>query len=93
MRVGPHRRSDPQPLDVDPVRAVTFGTACWAIALAVALAKLPTLRAQGHLWWAQTCVAGLLLGFVGIASCRRRRTALRRQACSAGTEELPPPLV
>ncbi len=85
------RRPDPQPLDVDAVRVVTVGTALWAIALIVALANLGSLRSGGHLWWVPACIAGLLLGFLGVYVCRRRRAAIRRGQVQPA-EQLPPPL-
>lgn len=85
------RRPDPEPLDVDPVRVVSVGTALWAIALVASLANLGTLRSGGHLWWVPACVAGLLLGFLGVYVTRRRRAAIRRGQAQPA-ERLPPPL-
>jgi peptidoglycan/LPS O-acetylase OafA/YrhL len=76
------RQADPEPFDVDAVRVVTAATVLWGVALIVALVCLQRLRADGHLWWIPTCVAGLLLGLLGIYVTRRRRGALRRAAQS-----------
>ncbi|MEP6696768.1 MAG: DUF2530 domain-containing protein [Pseudonocardiales bacterium] len=84
------RKPDPEPLDVDAVRVVTVGTALWAAALLAGLANLSRLRADGHLWWMTTCLAGLLLGLWGIYVTRRRRVSLRRGQVPA--EEQQPPL-
>lgn len=77
------RLPDPEPLDVDAVTIVYVGTVGWGVALAVSLAYLSPLRADGHVWWVATCVTGLLLGLLGIAYCRRRRTALRHPEAPA----------
>jgi hypothetical protein len=68
------RRPDPEPLETNDVALVAAGTAAWAVALAVLL----TLRAMGttvHDWWWQMCLAGALLGLIGVRYCSRRRTA------------------
>jgi hypothetical protein len=72
------RQPDPEPLDVDAVTIVTLGTAVWGALLLVSLAFGSRLRADGHGWWIWTSLAGLLLGFVGIAYCRRQRDSVRR---------------
>lgn len=74
------RRPDPEPLDVDAVSVVTAGTVAWAVALVAALVGRSTLRAHGHSWWIQACLAGFLLGLLGIGYCRRRRAALDQAA-------------
>lgn len=62
----------PEPLDIDAVRIVSFGTAVWGVALLVSLVLSSRLRADGHGWWIWTSLAGLLLGCLGIVYCRRR---------------------
>jgi len=70
---APHR-PPPEPLRTDDLRVLVAGTALWAGALAILLLRgfmtgdLPTR-------WAWACVAGLLLGGVGIRMIRRRQRA------------------
>jgi hypothetical protein len=65
-----------QPLDVTGVRTVTVGAILWFIALVVCAVTYPTLRDHGHGTWLWTCVAGLVLGILGLEYCRRRRRRL-----------------
>ena len=69
------RRPDPPPLRTNDVRTVRIGAALWAVALVVFAA----LREWDAVW---TCVAGLLLGFVGIAYTKRRAAAIARDEAS-----------
>lgn len=55
---------------------VTWGTVAWGLALVACLIFWSRLRADGHAWWLPTCLAGVLLGLLGISYCRRRRQAL-----------------
>jgi len=55
------------------------GTAVWAL---VALALLPfrgRLEAAGHGSWLWICLAGILIGFVGVAVMRRYDVGRRRR--------------
>lgn len=70
------RKPDPPPLRTNDVRTVRIGTALWAVALAV----FAVLREWDAVW---TCVAGLLLGFVGIAYTKRRAAAIARDEASS----------
>jgi len=67
------------PLDVDAVRTVQIGTALWAVALVVTLLMRDQLSDDGHEWWIWTCVAGLVLGLVGVVITTRRRARLVRR--------------
>lgn len=84
-----HRVAEVEPMDVDGVRTMTFGTIAWGI---VALALLPfwgNLQDQGRTWWLWTAIAGLGLGLMGIEYCKRRRDALvgQDEAPAATTPE------
>ena len=68
--------ADTEPLDVDGIRTVGVGTLGWLIAFLVLLPFSGTLADQHRLWWLWTCVAGVMLGLVGLAYCRRRRSRL-----------------
>jgi hypothetical protein len=73
------RRPDPEPLEINDVAVVAIGTVLWAAALAVLL----VLKAAGndiHMWWLQMCGAGVLLGLIGVRTCRRRRASLQQRA-------------
>ena len=61
-----------QPVAVDTARIVLAGLACWAVALVVVLA-VPALHTGERDWWPWTCVAGLVLGLLGLAYVRRGR--------------------
>lgn len=69
------RRPDPDPLETNDVAIVTAGTVLWALGLVVLL----VLKAAGtdvRDWWWQMCLAGTLLGLLGVRYCRRRRDSL-----------------
>ena len=58
------------------------GTALWAV---MGLALLPfrqDLAAHGHGWWLRICLAGVLWGFVGIATMVRHDANRRRRRAS-----------
>ena len=61
------------PLDVDAVRTVQIGTALWAVALVATLVFREQLQDDGREWWVWTCVAGVILGAMGIVITTRRR--------------------
>jgi len=61
------------PLDVDAVRTVQIGTALWAIALVATLIFREQLQDDGREWWVWTCVAGVILGSMGVVITTRRR--------------------
>ena len=68
------RRPDPAPVKTDDRKAFFVGTVLWVAALAVFIVLLPTLSEQGHTWWLWTCVAGLVIGVIGLGwSVWRRR--------------------
>jgi len=58
------------------------GTAVWAV---IGLALLPfrqDLAAHGRGWWLRICLAGVLWGFVGIATMVRHDANRRRRRAS-----------
>ncbi|WP_299956075.1 DUF2530 domain-containing protein [uncultured Modestobacter sp.] len=59
-------RPSPPPLQVDTTRVVLAGTALWAIALVVLL----VLGDRVDPVWTWTCVAGVVLPFLGLALMR-----------------------
>lgn len=70
------------PVDVDGVRAVATGTIVWVVLLVVCLLLRDQLSAAGRGWWTGVCLAGALLGVVGLVFVRwrRDRIAARRAA-------------
>ena len=64
------------PLDVDAVRTVQVGTVLWGLALGVTLLMRDSLADDGRTWWIWTCVAGLVLGCLGMIITKRRRRRL-----------------
>jgi hypothetical protein len=74
---GPTSRStpqvtEPQPLPWRTTHVVLWGIAIWAVALVVTLA-VPALHSGDRSWWPWTCVAGIVLGFLGYGYVRRGR--------------------
>ncbi|MGB3673988.1 MAG: DUF2530 domain-containing protein [Candidatus Nanopelagicales bacterium] len=66
-----------KPLDVDGVTAAIAGTACFALAFVVLLFFRSALEESGSTWWLWTCLAGAVMGILGIAYTTRRRAAYR----------------
>lgn len=66
------RRPDPEPLRTDGRRSVLVGTALWVALLVVSLVVRDDLVAAGRGWWTWTCVAGAVLGLVGLAYLHHR---------------------
>ena len=75
-----------RPLDVDGVGAVAFGTAAWAVALVVALLLRDRLEAAGNGWWVWVCLAGTVLGLIGLPYLVRRRTVYRAAKARAAAQ-------
>ena len=71
------RHPDPPPLETDDVKIVAGGTAAWTLA-AVVLGIARLAGADVHGWWITMCVAGALLGLLGVRYCQRRRDAIAR---------------
>jgi hypothetical protein len=81
----PNARPAPEPLEADVVRIVIVGTSLWFAAFLVLLPFRDRLAADGRGFWLWTCLAGGLLGLVGLLLARRaaaRRAATRRAAAS-----------
>jgi hypothetical protein len=64
------------PLDVTGGRTVAVGTIAWVVALLVLLPFYRTLQHDDRLWWLWTCLAGVVLGLLGLEYCRRRANRL-----------------
>jgi positive regulator of sigma E activity len=75
------RRTPLEPVEADAVPVIAIGTIAWAAVLVVLLVlRLLGHRPGAHDDWVWIAVAGVGLGFLGIRTVRRRRTALRREA-------------
>src|SRR5215218_1536111 len=61
-----------QPVAVDTQRIVLAGLVCWLVALVVVLA-VPSLHEGARSWWPWVCVAGLVLGVLGLGYVHRGR--------------------
>ncbi len=73
-----HRLSTAEPLDVDGIRTVGIGVALWTVTgLVLLLVYRDDLEADGNQWWLWTCLAGVGIGLLGWAYCRRRRDRTR----------------
>ncbi|EXG79542.1 DUF2530 domain-containing protein [Cryptosporangium arvum] len=84
-------RPTPEPLDVDAVSVVTAGTVLWGVgALVLATFGRGWLSDHDDEWWIWTCVAGFVLGLVGIAFVRRRRSKLGRVAAARAEQPVAP---
>lgn len=60
------------PLDVDGVKTTQIGTTAFAIALILCLIFNQKLAEHDTGWWIWTCVAGIILGTLGIIYTSRR---------------------
>ena len=70
-------------LDVDGVGAVGVVTVAWTVALVLTLVFRGPLADACNGWWTWVCLAGALLGVLGLGYVRRRRDAYRRAAAAA----------
>jgi biotin transporter BioY len=77
-----------EPPDPPMVPFAVVGIVVWAVLGLVLLPFHDSLSRHGHLNWLWTCLAGFLLGFVGLATMIRhdRHRRLRRSASAAVAE-------
>lgn len=61
-----------QAMQVPTQRIIALGLVLWAVALLVTL-LVPPLHEGDRSWWPWACVAGLVLGVVGLLYVRRGR--------------------
>ncbi len=66
-------RPAPEPLDVSVTSVILAGTALWFLAFAVLLFFVDRLSESGHLAWLWTCLAGGVLGLLGLMVAIRQR--------------------
>jgi Protein of unknown function (DUF2530) len=76
--VSEPRRPVQEPLDVDAVRVIGVGTVLWFVGFVALLPFHARLAENGHQIWLWTCLAGWVLGLMGLPLCYRQRAAARR---------------
>jgi hypothetical protein len=67
----------PPPMQVNTRRVVMVGTGLWFVAFVVLLPFYGWLGDHGHRVWLWTCLAGWVLGLIGLAIASRHRKAGR----------------
>ena len=67
------RRPDPAPVKTDDRKPMLIGIGLWLVALVVLLVVLVPLVAAGNVWWLWACVAGIVIGLIGVLYAHRRR--------------------
>jgi hypothetical protein len=72
-----------EPLDVDGVGAITYGTIAWVVGVVLCLLMREQLAEAGRGWWLWVCVTGAVLGVAGIVFVRRRAAVYRARALDA----------
>ena len=80
----PDRQPRPEPLDPPMVPFAVGGIVVWAAVGLVLLLFRDRLAAHGHENWLGICLAGFLLGFVGLAVMLRHDANRRRRHAAAG---------
>ena len=66
-------KTPPEPVQVDSQRVVLIGTAIWFVAFVVLLPFYGWLGEHGHRIWLWTCLAGWILGLLGLPLVRKHR--------------------
>jgi hypothetical protein len=79
----PNARPTPEPLEADTVRIVAVGTALWFASFLVLLPFRGRLAEHGNEIWLWTCLAGGLLGLLGLLLATRARAAARARTAAA----------
>lgn len=66
-------KTPPEPVQVDSRRVVLIGTVSWFVAFVALLPFYDWLGRHGHRIWLWTCLAGWILGLVGLVLVRKHR--------------------
>lgn len=66
-------KTPPEPVQVDSRRVVLIGTVAWFVAFVALLPFYDWLGRHGHRIWLWTCLAGWILGLVGLVLVRKHR--------------------
>lgn len=67
-----------KPLEVTGITTVTIGTGVWALAFLMTLLFRGTLVEQGREDWVWICLAGTVLGLMGIRYTKRRAARIEK---------------
>ncbi|GAA2386191.1 hypothetical protein GCM10010420_06100 [Streptomyces glaucosporus] len=71
-------RKAPEPLEGNVVATIVGGTVIWFVLFLVQLPFYGWFADRDRTWWLWTCLAGGVLGLLGIWIVRRREAAIRR---------------
>jgi len=66
-------KTPPEPVQVDSRLVVLIGTALWFVGFVVLLPFYDWLGRHDHRIWLWTCLAGWILGLIGLALVRKHR--------------------
>jgi hypothetical protein len=66
-----------KPLELSGIKTVVVGIVAWAVAFVVVLIFRDELKKDGDDWWLWVTVAGFGLGWIGLAYCKRRWSAIQ----------------
>lgn len=78
-------REAPAPLEGPVVATITGGTVIWFVLFLAQLPFYGWFAGRGQTWWVWTCLAGGLLGLLGVWYVRRRDAAIKRAAAAERT--------
>jgi hypothetical protein len=70
---GPQQLVQPPAVEINVRRIVAVGTAIWFVAFVVLLPFYDWLGRHDHRIWLWTCLAGWVLGLIGLLIMRRHR--------------------
>ncbi len=79
------RRPDPAPARADSRKAALAGTAAWAVALVLSLVFQAPLAEAGFGWFTLACIAGVVLGLLGLGFVQLSRWRRARQERGGST--------
>lgn len=82
----PPLRPSPEPVQFDGTKLVVAGSIAWFVGFVVLLFMKSELDAAGQTVWLWTCLAGWVLGLLGIGLMRWQASTARRR----GPEAQPP---
>ncbi|MCW4386160.1 DUF2530 domain-containing protein [Salinibacterium sp. SYSU T00001] len=66
------RRPDPEPVDTDDRKPMIVGLLAWLVALGAVLVAKPLFGTEIPTMWLWSCIAGIVLGSLGLAYTQRR---------------------